>query len=78
MHSGEGAAGDVVRRSSWGHYDRGHHHAVRVDGAARRVAVVELHWAALCGAEQVRRVAGVRAMVSVEVMDVRVIVQAIR
>lgn len=77
MHSGEGAAGDVVRRSSWGNHDRGHHHAVRVDGAARRVAVVEVHWAALCGAEQVGRVAGVRAMVSVEVMDMGVIVQAI-
>lgn len=77
MHSGEGAAGDVVRRSNWGHHDRGHHHAVRVDGAARRVAVVEVHGAALCGAEQVGRVAGVRAMVSVEVMDVGVVVQAI-
>lgn len=77
MHSGEGAAGDVVRWSRWGHHDRGHHHAVRVDGAARRVAVVEVHGATLCGAEQVGRVAGFRAMVSVEVMDVGVIVQAI-
>ncbi|KAF3850082.1 hypothetical protein F7725_019801 [Dissostichus mawsoni] len=59
------------------HHDAGHHHAVRVDGAARRVAVVEVHGAALCGAEQVGRVAGVRAMVRVEVMDVGVIVQAI-
>lgn len=76
MHSGEGAAGDVVRRSSRGHHDRGHHHAVRVDGAARRVAVVEVHGAALCWAEQVGGVAGFRAMVGVGVMDVWVIVQA--
>lgn len=77
MHSGERAAGDVVRRSSRGYHDRGHHHAVRVDGAARRVTVVEVHLAALCGAEQVGGVAGFRAMVSVEVMDVGVVVQAI-
>lgn len=76
MHSGEGAAGNVVRCSSWGHHDRGHHHAVRVDGAARRIAVVEVHGAALCRAEQVGRVAGIRAMVSVEVVDVGVVVQA--
>lgn len=77
MHSGECAAGDVIRCSSRGHYDRGHHHAVRVDGAARRVTVVEVHWAALCGAEQVGRVAGFRTMVNVDVMNMGVIVQAI-
>lgn len=53
MHSGKGAAGDVLRHGDWRHRDRGHHHAVRVDGAAWRVAVVEIHGAALGGAEQV-------------------------
>lgn len=77
MHSWEGAAGDVVRCGNRGHHDRGHHHAVRVDRAAWRVAMVEVHGAALCGAEQVGRMAGVRAMVSVEIMSVGVIVRAI-
>lgn len=77
MHSGKGTTGYVVRRSGWGHHDRGHHHAVRVNGATWRVAVVEVHGAALCGAEQVGRVTGVGAMMSVKVVDVRVVVQAV-
>lgn len=39
--------------------------------------MVEVHRAALCGAEQVGWVAGVSAMVSVDVMDVGIIVQAV-
>lgn len=53
MHPGEGAAGDVVGRCGRGHHDGRHHHAVRVDGATGRVAVVQVHGAALGGAEQV-------------------------
>lgn len=63
MHAGESATGDGVVRGRHGH---GHHHALGMDGAAWRAAVVTVQGAALRGAEEVGRGPGV-AMVDVVV-----------
>lgn len=63
VHAGEGATGDGVVCGRHGH---GHHHALRVDGAAWRAAVVAVQGAALRGAEEVGWGSGV-AMVDVVV-----------
>lgn len=66
MHAGESATGDGVVGGRHGH---GHHHALRVDGAAWRAAVVTVEGAALGGAEEVGGGPGV-AMVDVVVQGV--------
>lgn len=72
VHAGESATGDGVVGGRHGHR---HHHALRVDGAARRAAVVALQGAALGGAEEVGRGPGV-AMVQVVVQGVVAVGQA--
>lgn len=63
VHARESATGDRV---VGGRHGDGHHHALRMDGAAGRAAVVTVEGAALSGAEEVGRGPGV-AMVDVVV-----------